>query len=89
MAKAAVLTIMYSLRIKHDLKQFQKTTMKNLKIGFTSQWLSRYIARFTIYLGHGMLVITLIYLLPFDKKLQEHLLHPILSSSTGDNFMIL
>ena len=39
--------------------------------------------------GHGMLVITLIYLLQFVKKLQEPLLYPTLSSSTGDNLMIL
>ena len=44
--------------------------------------LSRYVARS----GH---VIILIYLLPFDKNLQEPLLDPILPSSTGDNFMIL
>ena len=84
MAKAAVFTITYSLRIKLDLKQFQKTTMKNLKVTFTES-ISSYVARSC----HGMLVITLIYLLPFDKKLQEPLLHPILPSFAGDNLMIL
>ena len=63
MAKAAVFTITYSLRIKHDLKQFQKTTMKNLKLVSPSQWISRYVAQS----GHVMLLITLIYLLLFDK----------------------
>ena len=47
--------------------------------------MSRYVARF----GKGMLVNTVIYSLPFDKKLQEPLLHSILSSSTGDDFMIM
>ena len=32
---------------------------------------------------------TTIRALPFDKKLQEPLLQPILSSSTGDELMIL
>ena len=59
--------------------------MKNLKIGLPSQWIASYVARS----GQDMLVITLIYLLPFDKKLQEPLRHPVLSSSAVDNLMIL
>ena len=60
MAKAAVFTITYRLKIKFDLKQFQKTTMKTWKLVSPRPWIANYIARS----GHGMLVITLIYLLP-------------------------
>ena len=40
-------------------------TMKNLKLVSPSQWIASYVARSS----HGILVITLIYLLPFDNKL--------------------
>ena len=58
--KAAVFTITYSLKIKFDLKQFQITTMKTWKLVSPRPWIASYVARS----GHGMLVITLIYLLP-------------------------
>ena len=93
MAKAVVFTITYSLKTKFDLKQFQKTTTKTWKLVSPRPWIASYVARS----GQGMLVITLIiyyhkYRLnrhggggggAFDKKLQELLLHPILSLSTG------
>ena len=59
-AKVAVFTITYSLKIKFDLKQFQKTTMKTWKLVSPRPWIASYIPRS----GHDMLVITLTYLLP-------------------------
>ena len=57
MAKAVVFTITYSLKIKLDLKQFQKATIKTKKLVSRSPWIASYVARS----GHGMTVITLIY----------------------------
>ena len=37
--KAAVFTITYSLKIKFDLKQFQKTTMKTWKLVSPRPWI--------------------------------------------------
>ena len=50
-----------------------------------NQLVAIYIARS----DRSILMITLIYLLPFDKNLKEPLLYPILLSSTGDNLVIL
>ena len=93
--KAAVFTITNSLKIKFDLKQFQKTTMKTWKLVSPRPWIGTIRSRqacdyFDLFItitgiegggggGGGA----------FDKKLQEPLLHPILSMSTGDDLMIL
>ena len=53
-----------SLRIKLDLNSLKKQ-WKNWKLVSPSQWIASYVARSS----HGMLVITLIHLLPFDNKL--------------------
>ena len=60
MAKAVVFTVTYSLKIKLDLKKFQKSTMKTWKLVSPSSWIASYVARS----GHGMLAITLINSLP-------------------------
>ena len=92
--KAAVFTITYSLKIKFDLKQFQKTTMKTWKLVSPRPWIG------TIQSRHACDCFDLFITITgiegggggggaFDKKIQELLLHPILSSSTGDDLMIL
>ena len=86
--KAAVFTITYSLKIKFDLKQFQKTTMKTWKLVSPRPWIGTIRSRHACDYFDLFITITGIEG-AFDKKLQEPLLHPILSSSTGDDLMIL
>ena len=87
MTKAAVFAIRYSLRIKLDLKQFQKITTKNLKVGFTESMVASYVARF----GHRILVIVLIYLLLFDKTYRKLIqyCHHLLVTTQFDLLSIL
>ena len=89
--KAAVFTITYGLKIKFDLKQFQKTAMKTWKLVSPRPWIGTIRSRhacdyFDLFItitgiegwgGGGHLT----------KKLQEPLLHPILSYC--DDLMIL
>ena len=89
--KAAVFTITYSLKIKFDLKQFQKTTMKTWKLVSPRPWIGTIRSRHAFDYFDLFITITGIEGRggAFDKKLQEPLLHLILSSSTGDDLMIL
>ena len=93
--KAAVFTITYNLKIKFNLKQFQKTTMKTWKLVSPRPWIG------TIRSRHACDYFNLLITITgmgggggggegaLEKTLQEPLLHPILSSSTGDDLMIL
>ena len=87
--KAAVFTITYSLKIKFDLKQVQETTMKIWKLVSPRPWIGTIQSHACDYFG---LFITIMGIEggggTFHKKLQEPLLHPILSSSTADDWVI-
>ena len=89
--KAAVFTITYSLKIKFDLKQFQKTAMKTWKLVSPRPWIGTIRSRHACDYFDLFITITGIEggKGTFDKKLQEPLLHLILSLSTGDDLMIL